>query len=331
MAEPTDVFGVGNALVDVLALVEDTFLDTNELAKASMALVDSQQQSALLEQLDGVELRLRSGGSAANTMIAISQSGGTGSYSGKVADDKHGRFYREDMQQAGVAFDVSAAPADVPTGTCLVLTTPDAERTMCTNLGVSISLQASDIDLDRLANSKIVYIEGYLWDADGPRAASLKAMEHARRTGVQVALTFSDMFLVDRFGDDFLSVTKELCDIVFCNADELRHLLGQPDLNACAQELGRIVDTAFVTDGSNGCHVVHRGEIQHVEGFAAKAVDTVGAGDAFAGGALYGLTNGLDYSNAARWGNYVASQVVQIFGARLETELADQVDKVVGR
>ena len=156
MSGSHDVFGVGNALVDVLARVDDSFLEQHDLAKGSMALVDADQQARLLEHLEGVELQLRSGGSAANTMIAVAQSGGSGSYTGKVADDDHGGFYRHDLREAGIDFDVSPASAEVPTGTCLVLTTPDAERTMCTNLGISTSLEAEDVDLRRVSANKVV-------------------------------------------------------------------------------------------------------------------------------------------------------------------------------
>jgi len=331
MAESNDIFGIGNALVDILAMVDDDFLSQHDLAKGSMTLVDANRQNAMLDHLKGADLKLRSGGSAANTMIAIAQSGGTCFYAGKVAGDAQGQFYRQDLIKAGVQFDVNPLADGGPTGTCLVLTTPDAERTMCTNLGVSSGLNKVDIELDRLTNSRFVYVEGYLWDGEQPRAASTLAMEHAVSKGVKVAFTFSDMFLVDRFGVDFRRITKEYCDVVFCNADEVRHFCSGKPLVDCATELGKLVETAFVTDGPNGCHVVHRGEIRHVRGFDAKAVDTVGAGDAFAGGVLYGLTNGLDYADAARWGNYVASCLVQVIGARLERSLADQVDKVLGR
>ena len=331
MADSYDVFGVGNALVDILALVDDEFVQKQELAKGSMTLVDPAKQGALLNDLEGSNLKLRSGGSAANTMIAIAQSGGTGFYTGKVAEDSHGQFYREDLKEAGVEFDVNPAVKAGPTGTSLILTTPDAERTMCTNLGVSTNLAAEDVELDQLAKSKMVYIEGYLWSGDGTRAASQFVMEQAKSKGVRVAFTYSDMFLVEAFAEDFKRITQEFCDVVFCNADEIRHFFGKESLDECTTELGKIAQTGFVTDGPNGCHVVHDGEIQHVEGFAAKAVDTVGAGDAFAGGVLYGLTNGLDYAEAARWGNYVASLVVQVYGARLEESLAGQVDKVLGR
>lgn len=331
MAKSYDVFGVGNALVDILAYVDDEFIAEHEVAKGSMTLVDPQRQGGLLNKLEGTDLQLRSGGSAANSMIAVAQSGGTGFYTGKVAKDSHGEFYRQDLIDAGVDFDVNPSKNEGPTGTSLILTTPDAERTMCTNLGVSTDLELDDIELEPLENSKFVYIEGYLWDGDQPRSASTHTMENAKSMNVPVAFTFSDMFLVERFGDDFRRIAKDLCDVVFANADEIRHFFGLTSLEECATQLGKLVQTGFITDGPNGCQVIHDGQARHVEGFAAKAVDTVGAGDAFAGGVLYGLTHGLDFADAARWGNYVASRVVQVHGARLEESVADQVDKVLGR
>lgn len=331
MAKSYDVFGVGNALVDILAFVDEAFIQKQQIAKGSMTLVDAHQQGGLLTKLEGVDLQLRSGGSAANTMIAIAQSGGNGFYTGKVAKDSHGEFYRQDLIDAGIDFDVNPAKNEGPTGTSLILTTPDAERTMCTNLGVSTELELDDIELEPLANSRFVYVEGYLWDGEQPRAASTHTMENAKSKGVPVAFTFSDMFLVERFGDDFKRIAKELCDVVFCNADEIRHFFGLKSLDACATQLGELVGTGFITDGPNGCYVIHDGQAKHVAGFQAKAVDTVGAGDAFAGGVLYGLTHGLDLADSARWGNYAASRVVQVHGARLEESLADQVDKVLGR
>ena len=326
-----DVFGLGNALVDILAQVDDSFIAAKELAKGSMTLVDAAQQGALLNDLDGQDLQLRSGGSAANTMIAIAQSGGNGFYTGKVAKDSHGEFYRQDLIDAGIDFDVNPSKNEGPTGTSLILTTPDAERTMCTNLGVSTDLELEDIELDRIGDSKFVYVEGYLWDGEQPRAASQHTMESAKSKGVPVSFTFSDMFLVDRFGDDFKRITQEFCDVIFCNADEIRHFFDLKSIEECAVQLGKLVETAFITDGANGCYVIRNGEVKQVAGFEAKAVDTVGAGDAFAGGVLYGLTHDLDFADAARWGNYVASKVVQVYGARLDGNLVDEVAKIIGK
>ena len=202
-----DVFGVGNAMVDILAMVTDDFVREHAINRGTMTLVDAEKQGALLQDLERHDLQMQSGGSAANTMIAIAQSGGTGFYSGKVSRDTNGEFYRQDMLESGIHFDVHPAPeTGAPTGTCLVLTTPDAERTMCTHLGISTELSPSDIDLDRLARCKYAYIEGYLWDPPQPRAASTAVMEAAKRLDVKVSLTYSDPFLMERFGDDFRRV-----------------------------------------------------------------------------------------------------------------------------
>ena len=244
----TDVFGVGNAMVDILALVEEDFVREHDLPKGGMLLVDTEKQGGLLKALEGHALEMRSGGSAANTMIAIAQSGGNGFYSGKVARDTNGEFYRQDLLESGVHFDVHpASEEDNPTGTCLVLTTPDAERTMLTHLGVSTQLGPSDIDSDRLAKCKYSYIEGYLWDPPNPRQASVAAMEESKKHNVKVSFTFSDPFLVDRFTDDFRRVVNEYCDVLFCNADEGRRFCETESLDEAVQQIVVIVALTYIT------------------------------------------------------------------------------------
>ena len=325
-----DVFGVGNAMVDILAMVDEDFVRRHDLPKGGMTLVDAPKQAALLRDLTDHRLKMQSGGSAANTLIAVAQSGGTGFYTGKVASDTNGEFYRQNMLESGVHFDVQPAPAaGEPTGSCLVLTTPDAERTMCTHLGISSQLSPGDVDVDRLRRCKYAYVEGYLWDPPQPRQASVETMQQARRHGVLVALTFSDPWLVDRFGDDFRHLLSDYGDVLFCNADELRRFSAQDSLQAAAADVGPLVPLAFVTDGARGCLVVHGQTIDLVPGYPVEAVDTVGAGDAFAGGVLYGLTHGYSPLQAARWGNYLASRVVMIRGARLDRSLNDDVALVL--
>lgn len=325
-----DVFGVGNALVDILAFVKDDFIKKHDINRGGMTLVDAQQQGALLHELENTELKLRSGGSAANTIIAIAQSGGTAFYTGKVAGDTNGEFYRQDLLEVGVEFDVTPAPVSQgPTGTCLVLTTPDAERTMCTNLGVSIGLTKSDINVERLNCSKYSYSEGYLWSGPDTRAACIETMEKSKRNGVRVSFTFSDKFLVDSFADDFRKLIGDYCDLVFCNAEEARSFCGMESLEDCAAKIGELVTTAFITDGPNGCLVVENNQVTHVAGFPVKALDTVGAGDAFAGGVLFGITHGYTAVQAARWGNYLASEVVQIQGPRLEGSQAGKLQEII--
>ena len=325
-----DVFGVGNALVDILAQVPDEFVAGFELQKGGMTLMDSEQQAGVLNKLEHSSLQLASGGSAANTMVAIAQSGGTGVYIGRVAHDPHGEFYKTDMNEVGIEFPVELAPeASYPTGTSVILTTPDAERTMCTHLGISTSLAKTDVNFDLLAQSKISYVEGYLWHSEDPKSVCIETFEQSKKHGVKTSFTFSDPFLVDAFADDFARIVDEYCDIIFCNADELRKFIGSEDLDHCKQQLAPRTSLAFVTDGSNGCYVLNQGNIQHVPGFEVEAVDTVGAGDAFAGGALFGLTNGMSEIESARWGNYFASRVVSKIGPRLEGDMKAQLQSVM--
>lgn len=329
--KPLDVFGVGNALLDILAFVEDDFLSTHELPRGGMTLMDAHKQGILLQELENSALKLRCGGSAANTMIAIAQSGGTGYFAGKVGTDTNGEFYHQDMIAAGVEFGVEAATVDRgPTGTCLVLTTPDAERTMCTNLGVAIALSKTDIDFEQLKSCQYVYIEGYLWDSPDAKEACLEILEYAKANGVKVALTFSDLFLVDRHGAELKRLSAEYADVIFCNADEVRRLCGETDLEACARQMAELAPRVFVTNSGEGCVLVENKTITPVPGFPVKPIDTVGAGDAFAGGVLYGLTNGLSTEKAARWGNYLGSQVVQVRGPRLSESYRDRLESVVG-
>jgi sugar/nucleoside kinase (ribokinase family) len=212
----------------------------------------------------------------------------------------------------------------------VVLTTPDAERTMCTHLGVSTKLNKSEIDLDLLAQSRCSYIEGYLWDADEPRAACIEAFEQSQRLGVRTAFTFSDAFLIDRFADDFHKIVYQYCDIIFCNSDEARQFFATEDILDCTTKMAKICDLAFITDSADGCYVVENGVVSKVPGFPVKAIDTNGAGDAFAGGALYGLTNGMNAVQAAKWGNYFASRVVENIGPRIEGSLSDHLQSVIG-
>jgi sugar/nucleoside kinase (ribokinase family) len=328
--KPYDVFGVGNALVDILAHINDAFVDKFGFKKGSMTLMDAATQGQILQHLEMSSLQLASGGSAANTMVNIAQSGGKGIYCGKVAHDTYGEFYRRDMQQAGISFPVVPAPeAGLPTGTCVVLTTPDAERTMCTHLGVSTSLTKSDLALDQLAHCKLSYVEGYLWDAPHPREACVETFEQSRRLGVRTSFTFSDAFLVNRFPDDFRRIVRDYCDIVFCNADEAYRYCENDQLSQCVAEIGTQVGLAFVTNSADGCYVAENGVITHVPGFSTQAIDTVGAGDAFAGGVLYGLSQGWPAIKSARWGNYLASRVVAKVGPRLSESLAGDMAKVL--
>ncbi len=330
MEKTIDVFGVGNAIVDMLAMVPDQFIAEQQLQRASMTLMETDQQARILHALGDHKVELASGGSAANTLVAVAQSGGSGVYCGKVAHDTNGEFYRQDMEESGIRFPVAMAPESAdPTGTCVVLTTPDAERTMCTHLGVSTSLSVTDLDWDLLARCKYSYIEGYLWDAPGPREACLATFRKSAELGVKTSFTFSDLFLVQRYRDAFLEVVPGHCDVLFCNADEARQLLQIESLEECCRQLAPMAEIVFVTDGPNGCTVIEHGTTRQVDAFQVKAIDTVGAGDAFAGGALYALANNLGSLQAARWGNFLASEVVAKTGPRLNEPQIDKRETVL--
>ncbi|MCH2177679.1 MAG: adenosine kinase [Mariniblastus sp.] len=330
MTQKYDVFGVGNAIVDILAQIPEDALTELAVNKGAMTLMEPPQQAGVLNYLEGKSLSRASGGSAANTMVAIAQSGGSGIYAGKVANDPNGKFYHQDLKAAGIECYVPpASETDLPTGTSVILTTPDAERTMCTHLGISATLTENDIDVQLLAQCQYCYVEGYLWTGEPTRKASLKALEAAKENNVKTAFTFSDSFLVDLFQDDFRSLVTQNCDTVFCNADEARKFFGHEDPAECAKQMSDLCELGFITDGPNGCHVSENGMVTNVAGFKVNAVDTVGAGDAFAGGVLYGLTNGMSAVDAAKWGNYFASQVVGRFGPRMDTPMQDQLDLIM--
>jgi len=327
-----DVYGVGNSLVDTLAFVDGDFIREHDLAPGSMSLVDAEKQGAILLALANHNLELRGGGSAANTMIAISRSGGSSFYTGKASRDTNGQFYRQDLLAAGIHFDVHPAEEkDGPTGTCVVLTTPDAERTMLTHLGVSTWLSANDIDEEKLKSSKMIYIEGYLWSGEGTRAACIRAAELGKKNNIPVAFTFSDSFLIQPFRSDFHEFVKTYCEIIFCNAPEIRSFSQIDGLEEAARYVAKMTGVAFITNGEHGSLVAQNGDVSSVPGFPVKAVDTNGAGDSFAGGVLFALTHNYGHADAAKWGNFLASRVVQIPGARLTHDYSDQVRTVLGK
>lgn len=323
-----DVFGVGNSLVDILVQVDDSFLKEHNIQKGIMTLVDSETQGKILSALGDHKRDLRSGGSAANTMIALANSGGTGCYTGKVADDTYGEFYKTDMEEAGIIFEVKPSLKS-HSGTCLVLITPDAERTMLTHLGISVALTSADIDLNALKKSKIAYVEGYLWDGEGTKGASMLTMEEAKKNGVQVSYTYSDPFCVNRSKDDFIKLTKEYIDIVFCNFAEAKALSGMDQQEEAIKYIGGLCKTVFMTDSANGAWISHDSKLTKVTGFPVKPVDTTGAGDAFAAGALYGMTHNYSLEKACKWGNYVASRMILEVGARLAVKLMGRQEEIL--
>ena len=310
-----DVYGVGNSLVDIQAQVSEATVAALAFPKGSMTLVDESTQQKVLGSLDGAPIHRCAGGSAANTIIGIADLGGKTAYAGKMGADELGRFCVSDMRRLGVAIEV--APAAGQTGTCVILITPDAQRTMLTHLGVSSTLSAADIDANQIRKAKYVYVEGYLFAGSSTRAAALEAIAKAKSHGVKVAFTVSDPFLIAQFRDEFWELIRGPVDLLFCNLEEARSLTGMQDPIECAREIHRHAENVALTLGANGSILMHEGNVIPIEGVAVEAIDTTGAGDMYAAGLLYGVTAGHSWQKSGRLASHAASRVVAQLGARL--------------
>ena len=326
MATKFDVLGIGNAIVDVLIHVDDDFLVSENLTKGSMTLVSEQEAASLYDKLGQcIEC---SGGSAANTIAGLASLGSNTSYIGKIKDDQLGKVFKHDIKSLGSDFSTSPATEGPATAHCLVLVTPDAERTMCTYLGVCVNLTTSDIDESVAGNADIVYLEGYLWDPEPAKEAFRKAIKIAHAAGNKVALSLSDPFCVDRHHTEFIKLVEHDIDILFANEDEIKMLYGTNDVNEAALRVQKNCEMAAITCGAKGCIVVNGMEIGHVQGRnVEKLVDTTGAGDLFASGFLHGLTTGKSIGECGAIGNLIAGEVITHLGARPDIDLKQFVNK----
>lgn len=310
-----DVLGVGNALVDIQAQVTDAVVLATGFDKGIMTLVDDAQQQRVLTALHGTSFHRCAGGSAANTIMGVADFGGKAAYAGKVATDEVGTFFLRDMRARGVTIDVAPAAAG-QTGTCAVLISEDAQRTMLTNLAVSATLCEADIHADEIRRAKYVYVEGYLLTNPGQKAAAYKAMEIAKQAGNKVALTASDPFLCNLCRDELWSLIEGPVDLFFCNELEAQSLTGRIDAIECAAELHRHCENVAMTLGANGSLLMHDGAAIPIEGVPVKAIDTTGAGDMYAGALLYGITNGMTWKQAGHLASHAAARIVSQLGAR---------------
>ncbi len=316
-----DVLGIGNAIVDVLARTDDDFLLSQNMRKGAMTLIDEERATAIYEAMGpAVEI---SGGSAANTIVGCASLGGRAAFVGKVKDDDLGRVFAHDIRAAGVAFDTPPAFEGPSTARCYVLVSPDGERTMNTYLGAAQDLHPRDIDPDAIAAAAITYLEGYLWDPKHAKDAFLKAAAAAHEAKRMVALTLSDAFCVDRWRDEFLGLVRSgTVDLLFANEAELHSLYQTADFDTALSALRREARLAVVTRSENGCVVVSREAALAVPAAPVeRVVDTTGAGDLFAAGFLYGLSQGAGHERAASLGALAAAEVIQHLGARPETSL----------
>ncbi len=322
MPEPSlDVVALGNAIVDVIGQADDAFLARQGLHKGAMRLVDADEAERLYRSMGpGVEA---SGGSAANTVAGVASFGGRVGYVGKVRDDHLGAVFRRDIRASGVAFDVPAAVDGPSTARCLILVTPDAQRTMNTFLGIAAHLRADDVDPALIARASVTYCEGYLWDVAVAKEAIRFAMDAAHAAGRTVALALSDGFCVERHRAEFLDLAENRVDILFANEVEICSLYEVATFDEALQRVRRHCELAFLTRGEAGSVVVAGDEVHVIDRHpAAQVLDTTGAGDLYAAGVLHGLTSGCDPATAGRLGSLAAAEVIGHVGARPAEPLA---------
>jgi sugar/nucleoside kinase (ribokinase family) len=314
------IYGIGAALVDTEVEVSDEFLSNAGIDQGVMTLVDEARQAELLESLSAESSAMlrKCGGSVCNSVVAASSLGAQAFFSGKVADDEDGQLYIDDLKGAGVEFHSAGQESGI-TGKCLVMVTDDAERTMNTFLGASEALSAREIDQAALLDSEWFYVEGYLVTDEARTAATKAAVELAKAKGVKVAVSLSDPFVVAVFGDSLRQVIGDGVDLIFCNKDEAMTFTGTETLEAASEALKQYTKTFAITDGAKGAVTFDGNSLNQSEGVEAKAIDTNGAGDMFAGAFLYGITAGKNYGWAASLANDCAAKVVARFGPRLDS------------
>ena len=328
-AKTLDVVGIGNAIVDVLVQADDAFLTGHGLTKGTMALVDEHQAERLYASVGpGLET---SGGSAANTLAGIAQLGGRAGFIGRVRNDQLGAIFAHDIRSVGAHFETPAAVSGPSTARCLILVTPDAQRTMCTYLGASVGLDPADLDLALVRQAKVLYLEGYLWDSEEAKRAFIAAAQVMRESGGQVALSLSDAFCVDRHRQSFQELVDGHVDVLFANEMEICSLYESDSFEAAAEQVRGRCRVAALTRSEKGSLVLSGGDTLAIPAFhLGDLVDTTGAGDLYAAGFLYGYTQGADLEHCGRLGSLCAGQVVTQLGPRPQGSLTDLVAAHLG-
>jgi fructokinase len=319
-----DVVAIGNAIVDVLVQADEAFLADHGLTKGTMALVDEHQAERLYASVGpGLET---SGGSAANTLAGIAQLGGRAGFIGRVRNDQLGAIFAHDIRSVGAHFETPAAVSGPSTARCLILVTPDAQRTMCTYLGASVGLDPADLDLALVRQAKVLYLEGYLWDSEEAKRAFIAAAQVMRESGGQVALSLSDAFCVDRHRQSFQELVDGHVDVLFANEMEICSLYESDSFEAAAEQVRGRCRVAALTRSEKGSLVLSGGDSLAIPPFhLGNLVDTTGAGDLYAAGFLYGYTQGADLEHCGRLGSLCAGQVVTQLGPRPQGSLPDLV------
>ncbi|MEL6129877.1 MAG: adenosine kinase [Cyanobacteria bacterium J06628_4] len=327
-----DVYGLGNALVDIECALSVETLSATGMDRGVMTLLDEAAQNSAIARLKDCATKRSCGGSAANTVIAISQLGGSAFYSCKVADDDYGRFYTQDLVDCGVATNLTShAPEPGMTGKCLVLVTPDADRTMGTFLGISSELSDTDLNPDAIASSAYTYIEGFLVSGENSKQAAIKARYLAKAAGRQVAMSLSDYNMVKFFKPGLLEMIGDGVDMLFANESEALLMADTEDLTVAIDYVKTLAKTFAITRGPQGSIIFDGEQVLEIAPHPVEAIDTVGAGDMYAGAVLYGVTHGLSWAQAGALGSMASAQLVTAYGARMGTaELKGVLQAVVG-
>jgi len=322
MSDSLDVVGIGNAIVDVLSRTEDAFVAQHDLVKGSMTLIDLPRAEAIYGALgQSVEV---SGGSAANTVAGVADLGGRCGFIGRVRNDQLGGIFRHDVRANGTIFDTPPAEAGPPTGRCMVMVTPDSQRTMATYLGAAVDFGPADLDLALIQSAKVLYLEGYLWDAEPAKRAFLEAAEGAHAAGRKVALTLSDSFCVERHRAGFLDLVERHVDLLFANEAEIAALYQVSDFDAALQQVRGHCEVAALTRSEKGSVVLSGEEVHIVDAITVgPLVDTTGAGDLYAAGFLFGYTEGYSLYDCGRLGSLCAAEVIAHLGPRPQRSLKE--------
>ncbi|MCB0381054.1 MAG: adenosine kinase [Flavobacteriales bacterium] len=326
MNKKYNVFGIGNALVDIVTEVDDQFLKSHNIEKGLMTLVDEEHQTRISNAINMSKSNKQCGGSAANSVIAVSQFGGSSFYSCKVANDELGDFYMKDLKANGVDTNLRSGGLEAGiTGKCLVMTTDDASRTMNTFLGITSNYSRAEIKEEALKDSQYLYIEGYLVTSENGLDAMKYAKKLAEENGVKTALTFSDPSMVKYFKEPMESVIGASVDLLFCNEEEAMLYTGKDNLTEAREELKKAARRFVITLGANGAMIFDGDTFVDIEPYKVKAIDTNGAGDLFSGAFLYGITNGHSFADSGKLASLASSQVVTQFGPRLEWHQAKDI------
>ncbi len=315
-----DVIGIGNAIVDVLANTSENFLESHSLIKGSMTLINEQKANLLYEQ--NIHSLQTSGGSAANTISGIAQLGGNASFIGRVKKDNLGNIFTNDICSTGANFDVPPIDKGPSTARCFIYVTPDAERTMCTFLGSSVYLEANDLDISLIKKSKVLYLEGYLWDNEEAKKAFLLAAKVCKNAGGKVALSLSDFLCIERHRESFLDLVENNIDILFANESEIISLYQTETLDAAKEKVKGKCEIAILTLGERGSIITTKDNEYYINPYnLGETIDTTGAGDLYASGFLYGFTSNKDLKTCGEIASICAGHIVTVLGPRTKTSL----------